>query len=300
MQKKYVFGLSALIVLALSTVIFVACQKGEVHEINDVLNLSSTEKVEVERLFPLTGEMGIYPSSENMNTFMNLNEEQLNYFIELQAKERATLDGHFQPEDGLSYEDMVMLFRAQVSAVDDLSVMLLNKHYNKLSEEEIGDLLVNYALDIVRVMKKEISSDAALKFLDQYEKEIENEKLGIVSFSEVALSSRSSCSKYFYGIKTYIADSGDRSCDGYEEATNLVDDDCDYEFIFEWPHNYTPSYQLGLHSTGWSTSRILNLGGINGRMNVNDGTVRFLIGQKRIYACLTTPNGVKKHLKGNW
>lgn len=168
MKKKYVFGFGALIILALSSVMFVACQKSEMNDMSNVENLSLEGKKIVEELFPLTGEIGMLPSPEKMETFQNLSEQQLEYFIVLQAQQRAHPQG--RPDQGLSYEDVVTLFDAQVRALNVLAKTHLHKPYNKISEAELHELLRTYTLEIPYLMKENLSSQNQIQFLEDYER----------------------------------------------------------------------------------------------------------------------------------
>lgn len=168
MKKKHIFGLIALSILALCAVVCMLCQKGGVSDIGSVVNLSPQEKQVVEDLLPLTGEVAMLPSPEKMETFQNLSEQQLEYFIVLQAQQRAHPQG--RPDQGLSYEDVVALFDAQVRALNVLAKTHLHKPYNKISEAELHEFLSTYTLEIPYLMKENLSSQNQIQFLEDYER----------------------------------------------------------------------------------------------------------------------------------
>lgn len=97
-----------------------------------------------------------------------------------------------------------------LKAVDQLAFRSMNKHYNHLSERELRSLLGNNVIEIINIMKEMNLSENLRNFLSRYEKRIGSSLEN--SENKISQAVRSRCPQRFYGIRTYIANSGSLSC----------------------------------------------------------------------------------------
>ncbi len=190
-------------------------------------------------------------------------------------------------ENGMSVKDFEDYFYKMQKGMNGISQKIYFKSSNQIEFDQYLNLVDNFTNDILNDKNYGISSKI-VEALNQDSNKSSSAKTAAVA-----------CLKYYYGIPTGVSLSGSITCNGYTNATNLRDNDCDYEFIF--PYNLTVSKKLNLKSANVSVLAILTVipGAVNGRLTT-DKKVAFLIGKGRITWTGISPSTVVRTLYGNW
>lgn len=265
---------------------------------NETPIFSEEQKDAILQAVVVDGEIDYFPTSNPM--FVQLQSEELRYAFHLFAEHFA--EGNFSVTGEVKKQEYYDYFFALSLGMNELAQELYAKPYNHLTNEEFANLLDDEYREVAKRAVRYTKTSVAQK---KFEEIALDSQIG-ASTSQKYVRAASSCSGYVYKIKTTIASSGSRDCISYNSATNLGDDDCDYEFTFNWGKSYTPS-TLALAGTSTEVRLLLQKGGINGRLHANrSGTppnlVSFLIGAGRIRLVYPWigPEGVKTNLKGSW
>lgn len=292
------------IILRLSTLmIFVcllvcgACSNEDVYRGEQTTSLSAEQKKTVLDAITVDGEIDIFPDKNPK--FSQLQQDELMYAFHLIAEAFAE-DKPLSDSGTVKKQEYYDYFFALSLSFHELAQELYDKPYNHLTNDEFLHLLDDEFSELTKRAMKYAKTTMGQTLLERISSD-EPFVQGPVSYR-----STSSCPGNSYPIKTTIASSGSVNCIGYSSATYAGDSDCDYEFTFNWQKPYSPT-TLALATTSWRVGKILEKGGIRGRLHANrSGTppnlVSFLIGAIRIRVAypMDGPEGLKENLKGSW
>lgn len=291
--KKLSIAIMAILVIGFVFII-TGCEKEK--EINSKSTLSDTE-------IDLIADIGAQEFNlenayqENRITekefyiYKKLDEEELVLYLDKVAQKRSIfLESDFKSE-GRERNQIYLFEYNKMLATNEASKEVFDKQYNEITYDQEIDLIDNY-FDI-------IESNLKNKLLMLEDKSILHHWNSTINDDSPQFKSVCSCPENSYYINTNQSSSYTKDCIGYEDATYPGDTDCDYEFRFDWTDPYTP-YQLSLRGTSWSVRRVLDLGGIKGRVVFSDDEVRFLIGKGRITLSGYSVSGFSSRLKGDW
>ncbi len=280
---KKVYGFP-LIVLTIFTGLLLGCESRSITDVSPI-EVSQNVKNKVDYFVGNTNSF-IFNDSNDIRhqEFKELNEKELDYyFLQMSKKMAVGREG----ENGMSVKDFEDYFYKMQKGMNGISQKIYFKSSNQIEFDQYLNLVDNFTNDILNDKNYGISSKI-VEALNQDSNKSSSAKTAAVA-----------CLKYYYGIPTGVSLSGSITCNGYTNATNLRDNDCDYEFIF--PYNLTVSKKLNLKSANVSVLAILTVipGAVNGRLTT-DKKVAFLIGKGRITWTGISPSTVVRTLYGNW
>lgn len=294
MKKSKKIGIIAIVLIAISSVVFIACNRSD--DLISVSNdLTSVEKSQVESIFALrTGD--IVPDANYTNEFSSFSDAQMDYYFTLLSDEFSNIfvDGLKLDDVKLTQDEVKIYYKVYFLSINEVMLDLLGKKYNQLSKSEVHTFIGDFMYEILEKMKSDRLPKNIEKFVQNFQDDLVES-----DFSKTTRSISSSCPQHYYGISTGVSSSGSKVCKAYTSATNIGDDDCDYEFTFDWLYPSTPSI-LYLNATHSGVSAILSAEGVNGRYDSFNSTVSVLMGKWRVNTFGLGPSNVKNNLYGNW
>ncbi len=284
---KNVFSFLFVLFFCLSLVMLSGCEKTALSKSSQNLSAESLSKVEY---FVSETEGFIFNNTgdNRFNEFTELNKKELDTYLRKMAIRFG--DAAVQEHKDIPANEFYDYFYKLFVGLNEYSQKDYGKSVNKIPFSDFSALFDKNTEDVFSKIEPTLPTDLKKRFEE-------------ISYTPDNRNLRGSvaCPSFYYGITTSTASSGNRSCTGYNNTKNNGEPigECDYEFLFKWSENYTP-YKLKLYSSDLRIKGILAiLGKVNGRFP-NDKTVRFLIGNGRVYWTAMTPSYVVSNLKGYW
>lgn len=286
------FGL----IVVCSLFVITGCDKN-----SDLLDQKSITQDNVVDQIISEGLLGIWPASffdesqEISPLFINLSEEKFDEYFNTAAKIFVNDFYESWPKEirnSKAKDEIIGFYTDVYKNINILSAQKYHKTFNYLTKDEALTIIDDDYDDIVESI---LQNNRDNEYIQYYWYNV------IDTPSSLTLNELStrSCPQYSFPICTNITTTYNRNCTGVASATYPSASDCDYEFIFDWPHFYTPTYCLSLRGEEWRVRLVLNEGGIQGRVQTTPNQVRFLIGKNRVKVTGGTSNYIS-NLKGYW
>ena len=206
MNKKMFFGIITSVLLVCSAVFFLACTKdtGNKQELSTEL---TKEQKDVVKNALAVSDGKILPLGSQEHKLNQLSESQIAYAIGLLKQDLAQSwrEDNSKHEIGWDYNDYYNLSDAQHDAIIKIATQLFKKPSNQITNSEYLDIIDNHYSEVINEVLNTTSSEKIKKLFEG-----KNKNSSQASSQRVV--ARSGCPAYYYGIRTTVSDSGNRSC----------------------------------------------------------------------------------------